>query len=190
MNGLLLAGGGAWVLDLVFCLLLVLGVFVGVWRGFVASVIKIAGIILAVFVGVTFCIALQNALEGWFGLTSKLADLFGGHSWSGTLAYWLMNIACFLVLGLLTWLFCFFVGRLGKKLVSAFGPVRIIDRALGGILGLFQAGILILLLLAICYWISTAFPAMRTFIDASTIVGKIFNWSWFQDAVRLKFTKG
>ena len=56
-----------------------------------------------------------------------------------------------------------------------------IDKALGGIVGLVCAALLILFLLAICDWIPS--EGLHTFIGQSYVVGPLYNWGWFQNAI-------
>ena len=51
-----------WALDLIFFLILLLGLVLGSWRGFVKGICKLAGTIFAIVVAVTFCNPFKNAL--------------------------------------------------------------------------------------------------------------------------------
>ena len=117
-----------------------------------------------------FCVTLHNSLEGWFGLTTALAGAIGNATVAKVIAIVISFILLFLVVKLLAW----FVGKTGTALVNKFAPCRMINRILGGILGLFEAFMLIMLLLAICHWIPV--EGMHEFIHSSTIVGKVFDW--------------
>lgn len=70
-NQLLLSGGV--ILDIVFFVLLVLGLLFGVSRGFVRSICKWAGTLFAVVFALVFCVSFANWLEGAFGMTSAIA---------------------------------------------------------------------------------------------------------------------
>lgn len=168
MNELLAVG--AWALDVAFFVILLLGILFGVACGFVKSVCKIAGTVFSAVVAVMFCVTLQNSLEGWFGLTTALAGAIGNATVAKVIAIVISFILLFLVVKLLAW----FVGKTGTALVNKFAPCRMINRILGGILGLFEAFMLIMLLLAICHWIPV--EGMHEFIHSSTIVGKVFDW--------------
>ena len=168
MNELLAVG--AWTLDVAFFVILLLGILFGVVRGFVKSVCKIAGTVFSAVVAFMFCVTLQNSLEGWFGLLTALAGAIGNATIAKVIALVISFILLFLVVKLLAW----FVGKTGTALVNKFAPCRTINRILGGILGLFEAFMLIMLLLAICHWIPV--DGMHEFIQSSTIVGKVFDW--------------
>ena len=168
MNELLAVG--AWTLDVAFFVILLLGILFGVARGFIKSVCKIAGTVFSAVVAFMFCVTLQNSLESWFGLTSALASAIGNPTVAKVLAIVISFVALMLVVKLLAW----FVGKVGTALVDKFAPCRMINRILGGILGLFEAFMLIMLLLAICHWIPV--EGMHEFIQSSTIVGKVFDW--------------
>ena len=66
-----------WALDVIFFLILLLGLVLGSWRGFVKGICKLAGTIFAIVVAVTFCNPFKNALESWFGMTSLFASGVG-----------------------------------------------------------------------------------------------------------------
>lgn len=187
MNTYLAIELGAWLPDLILCAVLLLGTLIGALRGFVKGVMKIAGVILAGIVAVTFCNVLQNQMEAWFGLTTKLTEAIGGHA---TIAYWLATAICFVALALVTWLVCFLLGIAGKSLISKVKFLRGVDRVLGGILGFVQTALILTVVLAIFYWVSKTIPSVGEFINLSTITSKIFNWEWFQNAAHLQFTQG
>ncbi len=68
----------AWILDVVFFVILLLGLLLGTWRGFIKGVCKLAGTIFALFVAFTFCNPFKNTLENWFGMTTAIANGMGG----------------------------------------------------------------------------------------------------------------
>ena len=70
----------AWILDVVFFVILLLGLLLGTWRGFIKGVCKLAGTIFALFVAFTFCNPFKNTLENWFGMTTAIANGMGGTS--------------------------------------------------------------------------------------------------------------
>ncbi len=171
----LLAASGSWALDLVFFLLLFLGVLFGVWRGFVKGICKLAGTIFAIVFAFTFCIPMKNLLDSWFGLTNAM----GGT----TLAGWGAVVISFVVLVVLIKLGAWLIGKLGTALVEKFRPVKIINKVLGGILGLVKALLFIFILLAIFKWIDAG--SINAFIAKSAVVGKIYNSAWFIGAFHL-----
>lgn len=168
MNQLL--ASGSWALDIVFFVILLAGVFFGVTRGFIKSVCKLAGTLFAVAVGIMFCVSLQNTLEEWFSLTTALANAIG----NATIASVLAIVISFVILVILVKLAAWILGKGGTALVEKFQPFKIINRVLGGVLGLFEAFMLIMLLLAICHWIPV--DTLHEFIQDSTIVGRVFDW--------------
>ena len=62
-----------WILDVVFIITLIGGILLGVHRGFIAGICKVAGTVFSIFVAISFCNAVQVNLEDWFGMTSALA---------------------------------------------------------------------------------------------------------------------
>lgn len=76
MTGLLLASAG-WVIDLVFFLLLILGVALGAYKGFVAGLCKLAGKFVSLIIAFVFCISFANFLETCFHMTSAIAGGIG-----------------------------------------------------------------------------------------------------------------
>ncbi len=177
MNQLLAAG--SWALDVVFFLLLIVGTLVGVKRGFIKGVLKMAGTIFAVVVAVTFCVSFQQTLEKWFGTTTALNNAirapFGG---------WIMVALCFILLLLLVKVGAKLLGALGTKLVNKYEPFRIVNMVLGGILGAFKIFMIIILILAIFRLIPA--PSLHDFISSSKVVGAIFNADWI-DITNLLF---
>lgn len=178
-----LLASSAWVLDVAFIVILILGILFGTWRGFIKGVCKLAGWIFALFVAFTFCNAFKNCLESAFGLTSAIASGVGE-----TVANWLSIAIAFVALFLIVKLGAWLLGTLGKMLVDKIAVFRIIDRILGGILGLAEALFLIFLLLSICSWINVT--AVNDFIGQSSIVNAVYNWEWFRWAAQFNFLKG
>ena len=83
---MLLAGNG-WILDVVFFLLLILGVFSGVKKGFLLGVSKLAGTILALAVALVFAASFEVFLENVFHMTTAIANgLVGAMSGNEMLA--------------------------------------------------------------------------------------------------------
>lgn len=234
MTALLLASA-SWVLDLVFFLVIVLGVAWGAYRGFVAGVCRLAGKWVSLIFAVVFCISFANFLETCFHMTTAISNgiassiakngayniglpvdtagselsgaltemgVGGFQRWligvffsrvevvpAGTtaammigslLAKWISVVIAFVLLILLV--------RLGAKLItlifsgvkSAVKPIRVVDQALGAILGLLEALFVVFVLLLICNWISI--DAFQEFIKSSSVVGKIYASNWFQSA--------
>lgn len=165
-----LLASNAWALDIVFFVILLAGTFFGVARGFIKSVCKLAGTLFAVSVGIMFCVSLQNTLEKWFSLTTALANAIG----NATIASIIAIVISFILLVILVKLGAWILGKVGTRLVEKFQPVKIVNRVLGGILGLFEAFMLIMLLLAICHWIPV--DSLHVFLQDSTIVGRVFDW--------------
>ena len=119
-------------LDLVFAAVLVLSVLVGLWRGLVFEVLSVAGWVLAYFVAQRYAatVAAWLPLQGW-SAPIPFAVGFG-----------LVLVAVVFTAGLLT--------AVIKRVVATIG-LRPIDRALGGVFGMFRG---LVLLLAFAWMIS------------------------------------
>ena len=178
MNSLLAAG--AWVIDILFFVLLFLGVFLGVRKGFFAGVCKIAGILFAVFVAVTFCVSLQASLERSFGWTTALNNAI-----APPFGQWIMIVISFIFLLGIVILGCWLIGKFGTALVNKAAPIRVVNMVLGGILGAFKFFIAIFVVLAIFRWIPS--DSFHSWIGSSGVVGRIFDSQWFIDATHLNF---
>lgn len=179
MQTVLLASVGPWILDVVFFVILLVGVFFGAFRGFVKGICKIAGTLFSIAVAVIFCVAFSARLEAWFGLETALANAIGNATVAGWISIAISFVGLVIIVRLGSWL----LGKLGKALVDKFGPLKIVDRCLGGVLGLFEGLLLAFFILAVCYWIPVA--SMHEYIASSTIVGKVFTWDFFLRAVTL-----
>ena len=177
-----LLASSAWILDVAFILILLLGILFGTWAGFIRGVCKLAGTIFAIFVALTFCNAFKNSLESAFGLTSAIASGVGE-----TVANWLSIAISAVLLFLIVKLGAWLLGKIGTALVDKISIFRAINRVLGGLLGLLEALMLIFLLLTICYWINV--DAVNTFIGQSSIVMAVYEWDWFQWAAQFNFLK-
>lgn len=112
-------------LDLVFAAVLVLSVLVGLWRGLVFEVLSVAGWVLAYFVAQSYAatVAAWLPLEGW---SAPVPFAVG---------FVLVLVAVAFAAGLLT--------AVLKRVVATIG-LRPIDRALGGVFGLFRGLVLLL----------------------------------------------
>ena len=185
MNQLLAAVPG-WVLDVVFFVILIGGMLIGLRRGLVKGICKIAGTVFSVIVSTLFCIAFQNKLEAWFGLTTALTNVLITkipEEVATVLAYWIANGISFVVLVVLVKFGTWLIGKVGTALVEKSKILGKINSILGGLLGLFEGALLIFFLLAICTWINVGF--IDAYIRSSFVVGRIYEWVWFQEAVRL-----
>ena len=178
---------GDWIFDAVFFVLLLLGMLIGCWRGFVKGVCKLAGTIFALFVAVTCCNAFKNSLESWFGMTSAIAKGFGATDAAYTAASWVSVAIAFVLLFLLVKVLSWLLGNVGKGLVERSKALTTVDRILGALLGLLQAVLLIFLLLTICYWIPS--ESLHESIRQGGVVGAIYDWKWFQWAAEFRFLK-
>lgn len=177
-----LLASSAWVLDVVFFVILILGILLGSWGGFIKGICKLAGTIFAIFVAFTFCNAFKNTLESAFGLTTAIAGGVGE-----TVANWLSIIIAFVILFLIVKIGSWILGKVGTALVDKVAAFRYINRILGGILGLVEAVFLIFLILTICYWINV--EAVNALIAQSSIVKSIYQWEWFQWAAQFNFLR-
>lgn len=162
------------VIDIIFFGLLLIGLCIGTAKGFIKSVCKIAGTVLSFVLAVTFCVPLAGGLENLFGLTTAIA---GGVK-NGTLAYWLSVIIAFVSLLILVKLAAWIIGKLFGGLVEKVMPLRILDKFLGGILGLAEMFAIILFLLLVFKWIGI--PAVNSFLEGSGVVGKLYFGEWMQ----------
>lgn len=170
---------GAWILDVAFFVILILGSLIGSIRGFIKGICKIAGTIFSVAVALIFCISFSNTLEKWFGLQTAL-DGAVGNVFGGILCIVISFVILFVSVKLLAWA----LGKFGTFIVDRSRGARAINRFLGAILGLFESILVIFLILAICYWIPS--EPLHEYISQSGVVGAIFNWSVFIDIAHLK----
>lgn len=169
-----------WILDVIFFVILLLGLLFGTWSGFVKGLCKLAGTIFALFVSISFCNPVKNLLEDWFGLTTAIANGLGE-----TAASWLALGIAFLALFLLVKVCALLIGSIGSALANSCKLFAMINRTLGAVLGLVEALIFIYLVLTVCYWINA--EALNTFILQSSIVGKIYSSEWFIWAANFKY---
>lgn len=175
----LLAASGAWVLDVVFFALIALGTLFGVWRGFLKGICKLAGTIFAVGFAFFFCFPMKNSLESTFGLTTALENALGSATAAGWIAVAISFVSLVIIIKLGAWI----VGKIGTSIIDRFAPLRTVNRFLGGLLGIAKALLIILIILAIFRWINVA--SINEFIASSSVVGKIYDSSWFITAFRL-----
>lgn len=165
-----------WILDVVFVVLIILGTFIGVHRGFVAGICKLAGTILSVFIAFSFCSMFQHTLETWFGLTTALYDAIGNE----TAAYWIAVAISFVALAIIVKLCAWLLGKLFTSVIEKVRAFSFINRFLGGFLGLVMAGAAVFLILTFFQWIHI--ESVDNYISSGTIVGAIYNWDWFREA--------
>ncbi len=97
-----------------------------------------------------------------------------------TLAKWISIVIAFIALIIIMRLGVGLVASLVSRLIHKFCVLRKMDQILGAILGLFKAFLLIFLLLCVCRWLPI--DSLHTFIESSSIVGKIFTSEWFASA--------
>ncbi len=166
----MLLAAGAWSLDVAFFIILALGTLMGVARGMVKSLCKLAGLIFSVIVAFMFCVSFQNCLEEWFGLTSALVNAIGNAKAGAAISVVIAFVALVILVRLASWL----IGKAGTALVDKFKPFRVINHVAGGILGMFEAFMLIMFIFAVCYWIPS--EDMHLFILDSRIAGKVYEW--------------
>ena len=84
----------AWILDVIFFAVLLIGCLVGSKVGFIKGVCKIAGWVLSLVVPFVFCAAFKDALENWFGMVTAIAEGIG----NATIAGWLSMAISFILL--------------------------------------------------------------------------------------------
>lgn len=180
-----LLSSAAWTLDVLFFVIAILGIPLGVRAGFIKGICKIAGTVVAVAVAVLFCNAFSETLESWFSLTTALTDAIGNQKVAGWIAIAISFVALFLLVKIGAWL----LGMLGTGVAEKWKVFDVINRLLGGVLGLFKALVLIFLLLTVGKWIGDWFSlsVIDEFFSSSAIVGKIYTWEWFQWATTFSF---
>ena len=178
MHALLAKGG--WLLDVLFFVIIIFGILLGVRKGFVRGVCKLAGTILSVAVAVTFCVAVQASLERNFGSTTSLNNAVGA-----PFGQWIMVILSFILLLVVVKLGCWLLGNFGGAIMDSVAPLRFVNMLLGGVLGAFKAFVFLFVLFAIFNWIPG--NGFHDFISSSGIVGKIIESQWFIDATHLNF---
>lgn len=176
---LLLASSYAWIPDVVFCAVLLIGFIIGVIRGFVKGICKLAGTIFSIVCAIFFCMPLHTSLEEWFGFTTLIANGIG----NATVAEWLSIAVSFVGLIIVVRLLALIVGLIAKALIKASKVLNVIDHIMGGLLGAAEALIILLIVLMLCYWMNI--EVINTFISETTIVGAIYNSSWFMEVTNL-----
>lgn len=178
-NNMNLLAASSWILDVVFFALILLGIFLGVARGFVKGICKIAGTIFSIVVALCFCVPLHNSLEKWFSMTTAIANGIK----NATVADWLSVAISFVILIIVVRLGAWILGKVGTALVNRFGAFRFVNRVLGGVLGLAEVFLFICILLTIFYWLNL--PGVNAYIGSSYVVGRIYEWKWFLWAMRI-----
>ena len=71
---LLSASTSGVVVDIVFFLLIIGGIFAGAQRGFISGVSRLAGTLFAIAFALFFCVSFSAFLENNFGMTSSISD--------------------------------------------------------------------------------------------------------------------
>ena len=171
----------SWILDVAFFVIILIGILIGVGRGFIAGICKLAGTVLAVAVGVLFC----NGFASAIGLTDALVGAIAIPKLGGWLAVGISFVILLVVTKLAAWL----LGKLGTALAEKVKLFSVINRLCGGLLGLCKALILIFLLLSACYWLNEwlHLEALENFISNCAVVGAIFRWEGFVELAHFKF---
>ena len=180
MDSLLAANVGV-ILDILFFALLLIGILIGVWQGFIRGVCKWAGTIFSIVLAATFCVPLQASLEKSFGWRTAINNSLGS-PWGAVI----LVIASFVFLIVLVKLACLLLDKCVGGIVDSIAPLRIINKVLGGILGAFKFFILLFILFAIFRWIPS--DNLHSFIASSKVVGAIFDpqaGSWFYSITEL-----
>ncbi len=176
---LFLAQAGGVTVDVIFCVLLGVGLIIGTMVGFVKGICKIAGTVFSVVGAVAFCVPLHNSLTA---ITNAMA---------GALGYAIAEVLCIVIsfiillvgIKLLAWL----LGKLLTALIEKFKPFAVVNRCLGGLLGLFEAFLLAFVILALCRLINA--DGIMQFLASSKVVGGIYRTGWFQWAASLQFLR-
>ena len=230
----LLLTSWTWIVDAVFVALLVAGVGIGAFRGFISGICKMAGTLFAIVFAVIFCVSFANFLENVFSMTTAIAkgltnsfhkealltpiasevsgaDLSSVLSGLGVgliprwvitssfssvdtigagttpavllgsaLAKWISIAIAFVLLVVIVKLGAVLLDKCLSGLAETCTPFRVVNRLLGGLLGLLKAAILLFLLLAVCSWIPV--QGLHDFLSSTAIVGPIFRSDWFAAA--------
>lgn len=99
---------------------------------------------------------------------------------ASVLAKWISVVIAFVLLIVLVRLGAFLISKFADAIIDKISPLRVLNQALGGLLGLAKACFFIFVLLLICNWIPLA--GLQNFIGSSAVVGKIYTSAWFQSA--------
>lgn len=127
-----------------------------------------------------------NGIARWFISTSfKSVELIPAGTTpailiGSVLAKWISIVISFVALVILIKLGAVLITKLFDALKDKMTPVRIVDQALGAVLGLLKAVLLIFILLLIMNWLPIG--ALHDYISSSAVVGRIFTSGWFQNA--------
>lgn len=175
----------SWILDVIFFIVLLLGIFLGAKAGFIKSVCKIAGVVFAGIVAFTFANALSAKFEEWFGFTSLMAS----GALSMKVAGWISYIICFILLAVGTKLTAWLLGKVGTALAESLKPFEVINRFAGGLFGLVEALFVLFLVMTIFYWIANGLnvTALNDFISNSGVVGAIYKSDFFAYLANFSF---
>lgn len=165
-------------LDIVFAAVIVLGIIIGLLRGFIKCILKFAGTIFALVVAISFCVPLSSGLESAFGLTTTLSQ-----SMNPTIAGWVAVAISFVGLVLLVKLGTWLLAKVGTKLVEKSNVLKGLNRFLGALFGLAFALVILFFLLTACRMLNI--DVVNEFIRSSYVVGKIYDWEWFVNATAL-----
>ncbi len=157
----------AWILDVIFFVVLLLGCFVGAKVGLVKGVCNIAGWVLSLVIPFVCCVAFKDALENWFGMVSAISGGVGTK-----LGEWISIAIAFLLLILIVRAGTFLLGKVGTLIVKSVKPAAVVNSLLGGVLGLVEAFLAAYFLILIAGWLPSA--SVHAFLDSSYVVGAIY----------------
>lgn len=157
----------AWILDVVFFVILFLGTLIGAKVGFVRGVCRAAGWVLSFVIPFIFCVGFSDTLESWFGLRSAISNGIGNATLGGWLSIAISYVILFVIVKIATWA----VGLAGKALKKS-RIFNFADTVLGAVLGLLEAFFTIVLLLLVCGWLPI--ESLHAFIEESTVVGALY----------------
>lgn len=99
---------------------------------------------------------------------------------ASVLAKWISVVIAFVLLVILLRFGIFLIEKIFGAIKDSLAPLRIVDQALGALLGLAKALFFIFVVLLICNWLP--FEGLQNFIASSGVVGKIYASGWFQNA--------
>lgn len=99
---------------------------------------------------------------------------------SPVVAHWIAVVISFVLLVILIKLGTWLIDKIFSGIAESVKPIRILNRFLGGILGLAKALIFVFIVLAICSLIGN--ESINAYLQESAVVGKIYTSDWFTAA--------
>ncbi len=135
-----------------------------------------------------------NAIAKWFiKISFRSVELIPAEATpammiSSVLAKWIAIVIVFVILVVVIKLGALLITKVFNAVKTTLSPIRVVDQALGAVLGLAKAAVLIFILLLLLNWLPVA--SVHEFIASSSVVGKIFEAEWFQSATSYAISGG